>query len=74
MRQSSQSPARVGVSFVFVLMHVDSSHACMFRWNPRHTPFVQLVNEMVDMDVQILQSGIYVADLPADATNITVLP
>lgn len=41
-----------------------------FSWNPRHTPFVQLVNEMVDTDVEILRRGLNVADLPADTSSI----
>ena len=44
-----------------------------FRWNPRHTPFVQLVNEMVDMDVQILQRGHDIADVPADTASLAGL-
>lgn len=48
------------------------SHVPHFSWDPRHTPFSQLVHEMVDMDIQILQRGSNIADIPADTAVFPV--
>ena len=49
-------------------------HLTYFSWNPRHTPFVQLVNEMVDMDVKVLRDGLSVADIPPEVAKLAELP
>jgi hypothetical protein len=48
------------------------SHVAHFSWDPRHTPFAQLVHEMVDMDIQILQRGSDTADIPADTATYPI--
>jgi hypothetical protein len=65
--QSGQSPARVGVRLQ-CLVHL--RELTFISWDPRHTPFSQLVDEMVDMDVQVLKRGNDVADIPADIASI----
>ena len=67
MRQPDQSPAGVRVR----LSHFVHIKVLIFsRWDPRHTPFTQLVNEMVDMDVKSLKRGSDLADIPSDPASV----
>ncbi len=57
--------------FMVVLVHSFRKNLTFCSWNPLMTPFNQLVNEMVDMDIQTLQRGGDAASSPADARDVS---
>jgi hypothetical protein len=57
--------------FMVIAVYSFRKFSTFCSWNPLMTPFNQLVNEMVDMDIQTLQRGGDTASSPADARDFS---